>query len=110
MDLWDHDAFQRQEHHEMLALLRETDPGIHWIDEGDLGPGYWAITRQAHLKEVNRTVDIFSSNAGRHPDDTSPTSTTRSTQAMNQGLHDRARRAQATPAFGASCRGGSRPG
>ena len=45
IDLWDHDAFQRQEHHELLARLRETDPGIHWIDEGDAGPGYWAITR-----------------------------------------------------------------
>ena len=62
VDLWDHDMFQRQEHHEALALLRETEPGVHWIDEGDLGPGYWAVTRQAHLKEVNRRADVFSSN------------------------------------------------
>ncbi|MDG1368594.1 MAG: cytochrome P450 [Acidimicrobiales bacterium] len=85
IDLWDHDAFQRQEHHELLARLRETDPGIHWIDEGDAGPGYWAITRLAHLKEVNRQADIFSSNAAgtqmTEPDFSHPM-----TQAMNDGL------------------------
>lgn len=64
IDLWDMDAFQRQEHHEMLERLRETDPGIHWVDEGDLGPGFWAITRLEHLKEINRHADIFSSNKG----------------------------------------------
>ena len=61
-DLWNHDMFQRQEHHQALELMRETEPGIHWIDEGDLGPGYWAITRHAHLKEVNRLAEVFSSN------------------------------------------------
>ena len=64
VDLWDMDAFQRQEHHAMLEKLRETDPGIHWIDEGDKGPGFWAITRLEHLKEINRQADIFSSNKG----------------------------------------------
>ena len=62
MDLWDFDMFQRQEHHAALEQLRETDPGIHWIDEGEQGSGYWAITRHAHLKEVNRRADVFSSN------------------------------------------------
>ena len=75
IDLWDFDLFQRQDHHEALARLRETDPGIHWINEGDNGPGYWAITRQAHLKEVNRRADVFSSaHSGtqmRDPDKTS---------------------------------------
>ncbi len=64
VDLWDFDAFQRQEHHDMLAQFRETDPGIHWYDEGDKGPGFWVITRLAHLKEVNRQPDVFSSNKG----------------------------------------------
>ena len=64
VDLWDMDAFQRQEHHAMLEKLRETDPGIHWIDEGDKGPGFWAITRLEHLKEINRQADIISSNKG----------------------------------------------
>ena len=62
VDLWDFDMFQRQEHYEVLARLRDTDPGIHWVDEGDLGAGYWAITRHAHLREVNRRADVFSSN------------------------------------------------
>ena len=61
VDLWDFDLFQRQEHHAVLERLRETDPGIHWVNEGDEGSGYWAITRQAHLKEVNRRADVFSS-------------------------------------------------
>ncbi len=62
VDLWDMDAFQRQEHHGMLERLRETDPGVHWIDEGGRGPGFWAITRLEHLKEVNRNAEVFSSN------------------------------------------------
>ncbi len=66
VDLWDMDAFQRQEHHDMLERLRETDPGIHWIDEGDKGPGFWAITRHEHLKEVNRNAEVFSTNRGGH--------------------------------------------
>lgn len=85
IDLWDFDAFQRQEHHELLARLRDTDPGVHWIDEGDAGPGYWAITRQAHLKEVNRQADIFSSNA-RGTQMTEPDFDSPMTQAMNEGL------------------------
>lgn len=64
--LWDLDAFQRQEHHAMLERLRETDPGIHWIDEGELGPGFWAVTRHEHLKEVNRNAEVFSTNRGGH--------------------------------------------
>ncbi|MDH4168329.1 MAG: cytochrome P450 [Acidimicrobiia bacterium] len=64
IDLWDMDAFQRQEHHEMLTELREADPGIHWIDEGDHGPGFWAVTRLEHLREINRQPELFSSNAG----------------------------------------------
>ena len=85
VDLWDHDAFQRQEHHDMLAGLRETDPGIHWVDEGEVGPGYWAITRQAHLKEVNRQADIFSSNA-RGTQMTEPDFDNPMSKAMNEGL------------------------
>ena len=62
IDLWDFDMFKSQDHHEALGWLRDTDPGIHWIDEGGRGSGYWAITRQAHLKELNRRADVFSSN------------------------------------------------
>ena len=64
IDLWDMDAFQRQEHHAMLEQLRETDPGIHFVEEGDHGPGFWAVTRLEHLREVNRQPEVFSSNKG----------------------------------------------
>ncbi|MGI9602388.1 MAG: cytochrome P450, partial [Acidimicrobiales bacterium] len=64
IDLWDMDAFQRQEHHQFLEQLRETDPGVHWIEEGEHGPGFWAVTRLEHLREVNRQAEIFSSNRG----------------------------------------------
>ena len=49
IDLWDMDAFQRQEHHDMLERLRETDPGIHWIDEGDRGPEFVDCIRSVPL-------------------------------------------------------------
>ena len=68
VDLWDHDMFQRQGHHRALEALRETDPGIHWIDEGDMGPGYWAITRHAHLKEVKPHPRGVLVQPQRHPD------------------------------------------
>ncbi len=76
-DLWDFDAFQRQEHHGMLEQLRETEPGVHFIDEGDRGPGFWAVTRLEHLREVNRQPAVFSSNARgtqmQEPDESSVT-------------------------------------
>ena len=88
VDLWDFDMFQRQEHHAVLERLRETDPGIHWVDEGDKGMGYWAVTRQAHLKEVNRRADVFSSNHSgtqmRDPDQRSK----KSRFALDQTLID----------------------
>jgi len=77
LDLWDFDAFQRQEHHAMLEQLRETEPGVHFVDEGDRGPGFWAVTRLDHLKEVNRQPAVFSSNARgtqmQEPDESSVT-------------------------------------
>jgi cholest-4-en-3-one 26-monooxygenase len=63
IDLLDPDRFQRGEHHEMFRVLRNTDPGIHWFDEPD-GPGFWAVTRIEHLREVNRNPELYSSNEG----------------------------------------------
>ena len=63
VDLLDFDRFQRGEHHEMFTVLRGSGNGIHWIDEPD-GPGFWAITRIDHLREVNREPEVFSSNKG----------------------------------------------
>ena len=42
VDLLDLDRFQRQEHHEMFAVLRAEDP-VHWTDEPD-GPGSVSYT------------------------------------------------------------------
>ena len=76
VDLWDLDMFQRQEHHEVLERLRETDPGIHWVHEGDRGSGYWAVTRHGHFKDVNRRADVFSSNhSGTQMRDPAPSDT-----------------------------------
>ena len=63
IDLLDHDLFVTEQHHGVFETLRESGNGVHWHDEPD-GPGFWSITRQAHLKEVNRLVDVFSSNRG----------------------------------------------
>lgn len=63
IDLLDPDRFQRNEHHAMFKVLRDTDPGIHWHDEPG-GPGFWSITRHEHLREINRNTDVFSSNVG----------------------------------------------
>ena len=63
VDLLDFDRFQRGEHHEMFRVLRNAGNGIHWVDEPE-GPGFWAVTRIDHLREVNREPEIFSSNKG----------------------------------------------
>ncbi|MGH3412191.1 MAG: cytochrome P450 [Marmoricola sp.] len=54
---------------DVLDGLRETDPGVHWVDEpptGDLpgGPGYWLVLRYADVREVLRDPATFSSYAG----------------------------------------------
>ena len=59
VDLLDLDRFLAGEHHEMFRVLREQDP-IHWHEEPD-GDGFWAITKHAHLVEVNRNPEVFSS-------------------------------------------------
>ena len=62
VDLLDLDRFQRQEHHEMFAVLRAEDP-VHWTDEPD-GPGFWSITKHADLVQVNRDHEVFSAEDG----------------------------------------------
>jgi cholest-4-en-3-one 26-monooxygenase len=61
VDLFDLDRFQRGEHHEMLRVLRKTGRGIHWLVDPE-GEGFWCVTRMAHVREVNRQPQIFSSN------------------------------------------------
>ena len=62
VDLNDLDRFQRQEHHDMFAVLRAEDP-VHWSTEPD-GPGYWSITKHADVQLVNRDTEGFSAERG----------------------------------------------
>jgi cytochrome P450 len=62
IDLSDHDAFLDAVPHEAFAALRSDDP-VHWNPEPD-GPGFWAVTRYADIREVHRNVDVYSSEVG----------------------------------------------
>ena len=62
VDLSSHDEFVEGVPYEYFALLRREDP-VHWIDEAD-GPGFWSITKHAHINEVHRDWRIFSSERG----------------------------------------------
>jgi cytochrome P450 len=62
IDLSDHDAFVERVPHEWFAYLREHDP-VHFNPEPD-GPGFYAVTRYADIREVHRHVDVFSSEIG----------------------------------------------
>ena len=75
-DVFDPRTFARGVPHEALRRLREHDP-VAWQDEpavGDwpAGPGYWAVTRYADVRQVLRSPDEFSSSLGatqiRDPD------------------------------------------
>src|SRR5690606_8728801 len=48
--------------HEAFAWLRDHDP-VHWHEEPD-GPGFWAVTRYADVREVGRDAETFSSEYG----------------------------------------------
>lgn len=65
VDVFDPRVFARGLPHRGLALLRDTGPAS-WQDEhavGDwpAGPGYWAITRHADVKQVLQSPEVFSS-------------------------------------------------
>lgn len=62
VDLASHDEFVDGVPYEYFALLRREDP-VHWNDEPD-GPGFWAITKHAHINEVHRDWQTFSSERG----------------------------------------------
>lgn len=62
VDLASHDEFVDGVPHDWFALLRREDP-VHWNDEPD-GPGFWAITKHAHINEVHRDWKTFSSERG----------------------------------------------
>jgi cytochrome P450 len=62
IDLSDHDAFLERVPHEWFAALRREDP-VHFNPEPD-GPGFYAVTRYADIREVHRHVDVYSSELG----------------------------------------------
>jgi len=59
VDLFDLDAFQRQEHHEMFRRLRAEEP-VSWHDM-DTAAGFWSFTRYADVLTINRDSQLFSS-------------------------------------------------
>ncbi|MEZ5676570.1 MAG: cytochrome P450 [Thalassovita sp.] len=66
-DLTSHDTFARGAPHITFARLRRDDP-VHWTD-WDAGQGFWSITRQEDITEMNRQPQIFSSARGIRMED-----------------------------------------
>jgi cytochrome P450 len=62
IDLSDHDAFVDRVPHEWFATLRREAP-VYFNPEPD-GPGFYAVTRYADIREVHRHVEIYSSELG----------------------------------------------
>src|SRR3954452_3557146 len=62
IDLSDHDAFLDRVPHAWFTTLRREAP-VHFNAEPD-GPGFYAVTRYADIREVHRHVDVFSSEIG----------------------------------------------
>src|SRR5918992_616148 len=62
IDLSDHDAFVDAVPYDWFRTLRHEAP-VYFNPEPD-GPGFYAITRYADIREVHRNVDIYSSELG----------------------------------------------
>ena len=67
IDFW---ALPTEQREGAFATLRAEDP-IRFFEEGEIpgvpiekGPGYWSLTRHAHILEASRTPEIFSSARG----------------------------------------------
>src|SRR3954454_20866072 len=61
--LLDPASFAHGQPHDQFAWLREHDP-VHWHDEPEGGPGFWAVTRYDDVKTVGRDAATFSSKPG----------------------------------------------
>jgi cholest-4-en-3-one 26-monooxygenase len=59
VNLTDLDLFQRGTPHQMFKLLRREAP-VFWQPETN-GPGFWAITKHADLKDISKNPTLFSS-------------------------------------------------
>src|SRR5215213_9710889 len=62
IDLSDHDAFVDAVPYDWFRTLRREAP-VYFNPEPD-GPGFYAVTRYADIREVHRTVEIYSSEIG----------------------------------------------
>ncbi|WP_020666861.1 cytochrome P450 [Amycolatopsis nigrescens] len=68
LDVFDPQVFARGLPHREFRVLRDNMP-VYWqveheVDDWPGGPGFWAVTRHAHVKEVLRTPEVFSSALG----------------------------------------------
>lgn len=65
IDVSNPDIWAERVPYDLFATLRAEDP-VHWSEmmayEGE--PGYWSITKAAHLTEVSRDFETFSSARG----------------------------------------------
>jgi cytochrome P450 len=62
IDLSDHDAFWERVPYDWFRTLRREAP-VFFNPEAD-GPGFYAVTRYADIREVHRHVEIYSSEIG----------------------------------------------
>ena len=69
-DLSSHDTFVDGAPLNTFARLRREDP-VHWSDWSG-GKGFWAITRNADMLELNRQFDLVSSAQGIRMEDQTP--------------------------------------
>lgn len=88
------DTWGRDEPHDQFDHLRRVAP-VHWHPEPD-GPGFWAVTRHADVREVSRDWERFSSELGATfiptQDEESLASLRLSILNMDPPKHNRARR------------------
>jgi cytochrome P450 len=62
-DITSHDTYLRGFPHAAFKRLREESPVV-WVDEGDDGAGFWAITKHADVIEVSRDYRRFTAARG----------------------------------------------
>lgn len=66
-DLGSHDTFLKGPPHNTFSRLRKDDP-MHWSDWSG-GKGFWSVTRQADILELNGKPDLLSSAQGIRMED-----------------------------------------
>jgi cytochrome P450 len=59
IDVSDSELFETDTHWGYFERLRAEDP-VHFCAESEFGP-YWSITRHAHIVEVEKSPEVFSS-------------------------------------------------